>query len=523
MADVVENRKEKIKTKLARWLKDPYNLTFIIILAAAFAIRFWIFLGTINQPLWYDEANFLATAKRWAGLQVNDIWYYRRGFFWVLFPAILFKLGFGETGIRFSEVLFSTGLVALSYFLIKEMFDKKYALLASLGVALSWIVLFFTARPMTEIPATFFLLLAFLCFWKGYVKNQGRKYFYLFGLFFAISLLTRFQYAMFVLPLIVLTFTKEKFKFLKNKNLWLSILVFFIVLIPFFILYSSHYGFFVKDIIAYYLGIGQPVDIGSAAATKTFANFFDYFKNLPYMLSWYILIPFLVGIFFFFVDMVFGIDKIFNNENIQKKLFVFLLIVVPFIALGRITDYVEQRYIMPMLPFLFLIAAYSFNVFDYIKLGPKSKAFLAFIILLGLLIPSFLWANQLIDSKKTSYIEVKDAGLWIKQNSNSSDIVVSNSLPQIIYYSERATYPMALYRQGLHYQNPELMKYKDGEAGFDEFVIEKKPRYLMLSAFENHDEWMYAYPQKHVTELVPVLAIPQTQQPVVVVYEFKYA
>ena len=33
-----------------------------------------------------------------------------------------------------------------------------------------------------------------------------------------------------------------------------------------------------------------------------------------------------------------------------------------------------------------------------------------------------------------------EAGLWIKANSNKTDIVVTNSHPQIKYYSERETF-----------------------------------------------------------------------------------
>jgi len=58
----MENRTERIKL----WLKDPYNLTLVIIIVLAFAIRLYYFFITKNQPLWWDEAEYMATAKHWA-------------------------------------------------------------------------------------------------------------------------------------------------------------------------------------------------------------------------------------------------------------------------------------------------------------------------------------------------------------------------------------------------------------------------------------------------------------------------
>jgi hypothetical protein len=124
----IEKRKlnlvKKIK-KLFSWVEDNYDRVFLLVLIAAFLIRFWIFMQTIDQPLWWDGATYLATAKRWAlGLNITDVWYYRRAFFWPLFSSLFFILGLGETGIRFSLVIFSTGIVALSYFIIKKMFNN---------------------------------------------------------------------------------------------------------------------------------------------------------------------------------------------------------------------------------------------------------------------------------------------------------------------------------------------------------------------------------------------------------------
>ena len=168
----------KIKNIFFGWVKDNYDKAFLLVLATAFLAYLFVFFKTLNQPLWYDAANYLATAKRlvFPKLGLNDIWYYRRGFFWALFPALFFALGLGEAGVRLSLVFFGSGIVLTSYLLLSKMFDKKKALISSIGVAFSWIVLFFVGRPLTDIPACFFLLLSLLFFWKGYVLKEGKKY-----------------------------------------------------------------------------------------------------------------------------------------------------------------------------------------------------------------------------------------------------------------------------------------------------------------------------------------------------------
>ena len=45
----------------------------------------------------------------------------------------------------------------------------------------------------------------------------------------------------------------------------------------------------------------------------------------------------------------------------------------------------------------------------------------------------------MIKSKMESYDTLKDAGLWINQNSNPGDNILARAVPALTYYSERAT------------------------------------------------------------------------------------
>lgn len=532
--EIIEKRKVKIKAKLFGWVEDNYDKAFLGVLVIAFIIRFLIFLNTKDQALWWDAADYLATAKRWAGLNPHliDMWYYRRGFFWPLFGTVFFKLGLGEIGMRFSVVLFSTGIVAVSYFLIKEMFNKRLALFASLGLTSSWIYLFFSGRLLTDLPATFFLLISVLFFWKGYINKNGNKFIYLFGFFYALACLTRMQYIMFTIPLLVLIFTQEKFKFLKNKHLWIAIGIFLVVFIPQLIMHWQHFGNPLADLTKYYLGVGSSQTGQVGVKLDKTSNLFLYFKNLPYMLdgnnqgysTLFAISPiyflFIIGFFYFFANLFLGFDQIFKNKEMQTKFFILIWIISAFIFLGYIAPQLEQRYIMQTLPFLFLIAVYPLKIIEKFlikkfRLKEKTIVILLAFILIILLIPNLIFANGLIENKKASYMEVKQAGLWIKENSNPEDLIVSDSLPQIAYYSERSTYPYDLaYRRDIIGGN---------ESDFNEFVKSKKPRYMVLSAFEKSADWAYSYPEKNKGLLAPVQVYTQNEQPILIVYEFNYS
>ena len=517
----IEKRKNKLKSIFLGWIQDNYDKVFLIVLVIALIIRFLIFLNTMNQPLWYDTASYLATARQWGlGLNLHDIWYYRRGFFWPLFSAIFFKIGLGEVAIRFTGVLFSTGIVFVSYFLIKEMFNKKIALGVTISLAVSWILLFFTPRPLTDIPAAFFILTSLLFFWKGYIKNQGNKFIYISGIFFALTVMTRMQSLMFAPSFLIAVFLKEKFRFLKNKYLWISLLLFLIVLSPNLYVYSMHYGNPIKDILTYNLGIGGAPN--SAVSGKNFSSILNYIKDLPYEItsnlsthSYYYFITriffivFLTGIFFFFIDLVLGFDKIFKNKELQTKLFILSWILIPFLVLGYLAPAVEQRYMTATLPFLFLIPIFLIFsteslILQKTKLSKRTVLIILFLILIIFLVPNYVWGKQLIEFKKTSYAEVKEAGLWLKENTDPNAIILSDSEPQIQYYSGRSTYSI-----------------NRNESDFEDQIKELKPDYLILSIYEQSPDWAFSYPEAHPEVLKAIYGIPPNQQANTVIYKFE--
>ena len=112
----------------------------------------------------------------------------------------------------------------------------------------------------------------------------------------------------------------------------------------------------------------------------------------------------------------------------------------------------------------------------------------------------------------TSYEPIKEAGLWLKENSNKNDLIISQSQPQLVYYSERLVQPFGI---------------AENQTEFESKVLELKPRYAMVSLFEQHPEWINNYIQQNQNKLKIANAFlinpnDTSQGAVLVIYEFLY-
>lgn len=478
---------------------DKYSsYIFIAILLLSFYLRLRYF--NINTAIWYDEGSYLNMAKR-IGLgmdYLNDDYYFRRTFFLPLLFALIYKIfGNAEILLRISELIFSTATVIFTYLLIKEMFDKKYALISSFVLAVSWLHLFFTSRLLTNGPDLFFITAGLYFFWRGYANNKSKLNIYLAGLFFGLGIFTRFASSITLIPLLIYVLTKEKLGFIKNRQLWVMFFIIMLILTPFFIKFFSYEGAGsgVGGFLKHYF-LDRDILI------------FNYILDLGYILKGMFLLLLIIGLTYF-IDLFLGFDLIFKDENIRKKLFILAWLLLPLIIFGLITSVVEERYLMLTMPFLsFLIAHGCLSLEKYLKIN---KIIIAVIILALLVIGAYSQlsvANNLINDKKDSFIQLRYAGEWLKQNTGTTDYIISSGQPQLMYYSER-----------------NIESFTSNENEFQMKIDRLKPKYMILTKLEPSPDWTYAYPQKNQEKLKPVMAYffdKEQQQPAVIIYEFIY-
>jgi hypothetical protein len=517
----MEEEIEKREKKLNQFLKENYLL--VIILVLTLSINLYYFFLTKNQTLWWDEAVYGVNAKHLA-FGFSDSLYGSAGrsilevFMWV--P--LLKLGFSEVFFKFLHVLFMVACVAMTYWLGNKFFDKFVGLFAAFVMSVFWVNLYVTSRLMPDNFGLFVFLIAMVFFYKGYLsENPKPKYLWFSGPLFILAVFAREITALFGPILLIFILLKEKFRIFTNKNIWIFLILGILIMLPFILFFIAEFNdpfaFFTSRIMNSAPTLEEAQGEGVPYGTTTWFNYIGLDA-----LRWGLLILFIIGMSYF-LKLVFGFDLLFKKtENQEKKnelfnrLFLFMWVVLPFLFFAFRYKIYDERYIMTSYPAIFFISGYGLKII-YERIKKHSKNLSIFTVVFFLFIiaaPSFNVggvplgqlerADSLIKQKISSYEQVKNAGIWIKEHSNENDIVFSQSVPQNLYYSDRLTFP---YRE---------------EGDFLKNISELKPKYMTVSIFEGHPEWVYVWPQKNQNLVFPVQVYSLNQQPVLIIYQFNY-
>ena len=236
----------------------------------------------------------------------------------------------------------ATASVLLVYILGKNLFNNKnIGLYSAILFSLVPIHIYCSERIWTDAVVLFFVLLTIIFFWNGYEKNN-KKYKILFGLFLAISILTRYT-AMWMIPIFFLYFIlkNKSLKFLKDKYLWYAIGIFFLVLTPWFIYgivyYNNPLGGFIHGFKAstYYGGVQS----------------WNYFI----VNSWRIFS--IVGVLF--ISSLFFIT--FKRLFFKREVYFLLIIAIFTSIMAMVMPHKEDRYILLSLPAISLISGFFIN------------------------------------------------------------------------------------------------------------------------------------------------------------------
>jgi len=507
--DEEEKEIKKRQEKINNWLKNPYNLVFLAVIIFAIGIRLYYFNMTMYQSAWWDEADYILHSKIIFGMEspLEDYkWMLERpSLIYIIFGS-LFKIGLPDAGVRFIEVIFSLVGVLGVYLIGKEMFNRKAGLFAAFLQTVFWQDLFFTQRFMLGIPSMAFGLMGVYFFWKGYVKKELKRYWIYMGLFLGLSAMTRHTGFLFLIVIIFYMFAVERFRFLKQKDLWkaLGIVIGLQAISVLSVLYFSKGNWESRYLFTEGSGLG-----GSLSNPMGISGFFQYFKMMfstyfGSMVGWIIILSLVYAV----VKLCLIGDVILKSKNYNKsrELFLILLILANLIFFGYFVNHVEPRYIMYAFPAIFLLLG---SQLTGISKNTKNKKVMIAILLAVALILAFTQikiADPILKNKAGSYLQVKESGYWIKANSNPEDFIISRSIPQHKIYSSRdVAWPA-----------------NDTEQGMIDFIREKNPKYFVASIFESHQPWAYALPSKYpeIFTIVQAYALPENpERAALIIYE----
>jgi len=506
----LEEKKKQINETIRNIFKKKSTVLLILILFFSFIIYMYYFNLTKDQALWWDEAEYMAGAKALAFGIPYDI-HVQRPILFSFLGSLLARIGFGELGIKFLLSTLPGWLCALViYLLAKEMYkDKKIALISAFIMSIFWMLIFYSMRIMTDSLSLLFGLLALLFFWKGYVKKQNNKYIWFVAPLVVLSFLTRLTGIYYGVILILFLFITEQFKFLKNKHLWISFLISMIPIALFLLWEFFYHG----NALAFMTGYSGPP--ATSPDYKTILGFIytDYTRPVFFIF-------FLVGIFFVLINVFFSLDLMLKKKDKRAYANLFLIIIFFFILLFTLfaIKQAENRWLIAMAVPIFIFSAKGIvHIYNLLRKNTGKSIAVLFLVII-LFSGAYLqikYGDLIIKSKIPSYSHVKELGLWLKENSNPDDVILSLSLPQLSYYSERRVYSYS--------ESEEKSKQL-----FDNLVKEYKPRYLTLSGiYEMHlaPKWIFTWPQENPDKIRPVHVIyadETQQQAIFIVYEFIY-
>ena len=322
----------------------------------------------------------------------------------------LFNLSFF---VKFFMVFVGALSTCLVYFLGKRMFNKKVALYSAILFLLIPLHVVYSAKILTGVLFTFFVLLTFLSFWKGYEENN-KKHKILFGIFLALALLSRYT-ALWIIPIFFLYFLvrDKSLKFLKDKYLWYSILAFFGTLIPWFIYGISEYN---NPIGAFIHGAKAAAYWGGI---QSWHFFFDYWLEMFSIIG--------------FVFVIALIYILYKKDFLKKEIYLLLIWFVFFLGMAIYMPHKEERFILAIVPVIALISGYFI---DKIKKYKK-------LILIGIIIISILQlAVNFGYAHNKSYTDTNKCfleGNKFLQNQENA-LIVTDESSIVYYYTKQSTH-----------------------------------------------------------------------------------
>jgi 4-amino-4-deoxy-L-arabinose transferase-like glycosyltransferase len=330
------------------------------------------------------------------------------------------------------------------FFLGKELFNKKIAILSSLFYTFLPLTIQLSHDILVDTVLPTFWILVFLFTIKA-IKGNGIKHSIFAGIFLALAILMKssslilpffiflifFIYSFYNIPNLNLRkrISNSFFEVMKNKKFWIIFILAFIVMLPYFIWETLYFGNPLYSIILYYLVVNWDTP------TSFMVLYTGFNKLFPLIL--------LLGVAFL---IFFNVKSKFIKK---EELSLFVIVLIFFLSMHTM-GHKESRFLLPITPFLSLLSAKGLmdfaTVSSIFKIKGKILKALKIVMITAFFIlffASIFWIGQdalklnrnLVVNEENGYMK---AAFWIKDNTpNESIIYVNTQYPVTAYYSER--------------------------------------------------------------------------------------
>ena len=169
---------------------------------------YWLW-STRLEPSYYDHAPMVAYFIKHTTLFCNS-----------------------EIAVRFSSIIVTIILSFLLWKLVIKLFNNEAMASASIVILHSMPILFTASIIITpDTPVFLFLSLATYYVWK-FIDTKNVNYWYLIGLFFGLSMLSKYTACLFVMSLFIYMVLDKKLSWFKNYQLYIGIIISVICFLP---------------------------------------------------------------------------------------------------------------------------------------------------------------------------------------------------------------------------------------------------------------------------------------------------
>jgi len=427
----LEKKKEKVKS----YFENKYNLGLLGILTLALVVRLYFFFVAKDQAHWWDTLAYAGLAREMIqGLWSNNNFIITEGIIRPpLFPlvwSIFLRLGIPDTGtLIILELIPSLLSVLFIYLIAKELYNEKVGLIASFMAAVAWIHLFYSVRIMTDVPSLFLALASIYFFVKTYEKIE-LKYFALSIFLLSLSILTRYSYGLIGIAYIIFLGIIHRHKILAKKNFWIGGVIGITPILVFFGFNMVKYG-----------GLFPAAGEYAASAAEKSVAWYTISDFIPYILQWdSFMILFGIGALIIIGELILGYDSILKIKKLRSHVFVVLVLLVSLFFFVFVIKAAEDRYLLMIFPSLFILSSVGL-LFIYGFIRKYSKV-AAIVVLVGILLfgaySQISFGNLIIEDKKTSFLPMKEAFVWIDENTPKDAVILGDwADPYAIHYAGR--------------------------------------------------------------------------------------
>lgn len=394
---------------------------------------------------------------------------------------------------RTLSVLFGAASIYLIYKITNRLFNNKWvSLLAAyfLSTSLMFVQLSHFARIW--VPQIFFILLAFyfiIILWQK-EKPSLKNYFLpaLFvGISFGIHLVGLLIYISFFVVHIIKRYKKGIKAILVDKKFWLANILIFLFLPLVFFLNPSGFNNYYENLSGATTVAGTGVST-TAGMEYSLSQGVLYYIQVLFEYEPILVILFLVGTVFLFIR------KRLFFYIIYSFIFVYYLVIGPFLG----GSHPEPRYILPIIPFMAIVAAFGIGELFKKKIFDRKPKFflLGIIIVLSFYLP-VLWSITII--KSSTRLLARD---WLYTNvePGSSIINFDNYLPLNQNYQSMADtsefnlgfsttkekYLLSKSEKDLPLPNYYIFSPKRYEE-FPQIIIDKQYDYVLLNWWDSEE------------------------------------